>query len=896
VRGAPVLLVSLLLLAPIVPTVGANRGDAAAVESEGDSAFSAPVVSNWSISPAPPLNLTRRQVAVVLDFNATMNTSVPANVTIGLAPGHDNTTVLGNWNNATRWTGNATIPAGGHDGANRLRARGARDPSGALMQDFLSPPFTVDTLFPASTANEISPFTNSRNITIAVSVSDATSNVAYLDLLVNPRGAGWSVFQRLTNPPWTVVYAASADGRYEFATLAGDSLLNNESAFGVETSTTVDTVVPSSSIQPIGTKVPGMEVNVTATATDANAITSVRLYYRKGAGWALYGQDNSPPYNWTFNASTLGSGVFELASGSTDIAGNIESPPAGNDTFVIFDLGEPQTELDPLPRYSGSNITLTTRVIGTGGILDTIELWVNDSSGWKMKMKDPSGKFLFPAQAEGKHEFYSILVAKSGQREAAPVGNDTWTIVDSKPPQVVASIPAPNSKGVPLDTDFTFQLTEPVDRTPGVLVFDLDGSPVLGSWSEVTPTLLVFVPVQPIQGERTHAGKLIFRDLAGNGGNYAFLFSTAPLIPPKVMLSSPKAGESVTGLTLIRVVFSVEVTADPGVETVTGPAKFDPPAWKATNMTIRVQDAKVGNYSLTLNASRVHDAQGVQLDGDGDSMPGGDFVLKFSLRPAPPPRGNLIVQVTNANGIPLPGARVILELNGTIVNDSKADQVGRAELIGLKPGLYKVTAERNGYFSQTKNVVVPAGDTAGVEFKLEPTEPPNPAFIAGAALLFALMVAMMFYGYIHSRRRDRDKAAAMVDQEPVLAARDIALVLTAEPGKAKGEVDVKWDVSNADTGYVLESSKDGKKWQDMLDVPKGIDTFTLDGLAAGSTLHLRLRCRLMGGKTVKSEVVTVKVPTSAKKAVENVKKKTEHATDKETGTVTDTGENVPKDE
>jgi hypothetical protein len=803
-----------------------------------------------------------RNVSVTLDFNATMNASVPVNVTIGIAPAYGNTTVSGSYVNATRWAGNATIPSGAHDGANRLRARSGRDSSGALMMEFVSPPFTVDTVFPVSALTELAPYQTTRNITLTASVADATSSVAHLDFLVNPRGAGWSVFQRINASPWQTVYQASQDGRYEFATLAGDSLWNNESAFAIETSTVVDTMTPSSSVGAIGGKVPGMEVNVNATATDANTISSVRLYYRRGGSWTFYGQDTAPPFNFTFNVSTLGSGVYELASGATDIAGNIEAPPAANDTFVVFDLGSPESELDDLPPYSGSPLNLSARVTGTGGVLKTVELWLNDTTGWKKTAEDPSGRFALPL-GEGRYEFYSLAVSMSGQREPPPAGNDTWTIVDTKAPGVIASSPAPSEKGVPLDTNFSFQFTEAIDYlTPGAILLDIDDTVLVGQWSALTASLLVFDPVQPIQGEKTHACRIRFRDFAGNRANHTFLFSTVPLVPPSIVFSSPRQGEVATGLGQILVRFSAEVIGDAGAESLTGPASLERAEWKGTELAVPVRDAKPGNYTFILDASRVRSRDGIALDGDGDSKSGGDFVLRFSHKPAAPPKGNLIVIVTDTQPVPLPGARVTLKAGDKLINDSLTDQVGRLEFIGLPPGLYYVNASKAGFADGGKAVLVTAGDTVSVDVQLAPSITANPAFIAGAAVMFVLMIVMMIYGYVHSRRRAKPKEG---DDEPVLAARDFPLALAGAQGKLAGEADLRWEVSNADTGYVLMSSRDGKKWEDLVDVPKGIDSFTVDGLAAG-THHFRIRARLMGGKPVESEPVKVKLEKGGKKA------------------------------
>jgi hypothetical protein len=611
-----------------------------------------------------------------------------------------------------------------------------------------------------------------------------------------------------------------------------------------------------------------MEVNVSVAATDVNSISSVRLYWRKGGGsWNYWEQDNSTPYSFVLNVSGpgMGSGVYELGSGATDAALNIEDPPAsGNETFAVFDLGKPESSLDPLPKYSGRSVNLTTTIVNPGGMLDRVELWANDSSGYQKAGESADGIFQYTAAAEGRHEFYSVVVSRSGEREAVPAGNDSWTIVDYAAPGVIASIPADGAPGVALDTDFIFELTETVDiATPGATKLDINGDIVVGNWSWIGARLLRIRPLQPLQGEKQHAATLFMTDPAGNKGMYAFKFSTIPVPAPRVASSFPAEGQQVEAFDQIRILFSASVVHDPGAETLTGPATFSP-KWNGSTLLIGVAGPKGGTYTVRLDSTKVRGAaDGVALDGNSDGKPGGDYILTFEFRPPPPRRASLVVIVLDKNGdIPLNGARVQLEFRQAVVNDSLTDDVGRAQFGALEPGVYNVTVSRDGYLPETKNgISLNGSENKTIDFKLLASAPANPAFLAAAVALFGLMVAMMLYGYIQSRRKSKGEDE---DEEPALAARDIPLRIEAAPGPGAGEAEIKWEVSNADTGYVLMGSKDGRVWEDLVDVPQGIDSFTVDDLPVGSTQHFRLRARLLGGKTVPSNDVMVVIPKSGK--------------------------------
>ncbi len=66
----------------------------------------------------------------------------------------------------------------------------------------------------------------------------------------------------------------------------------------------------------------------------------------------------------------------------------------------------------------------------------------------------------------------------------------------------------------------------------------------------------------------------------------------------------------------------------------------------------------VGNYKLTIfsnGAASIHDLAGLMLDGDGDGVPGGDFVRTFSIVP---PQADVAVAVTVDNALPIEGSTI----------------------------------------------------------------------------------------------------------------------------------------------------------------------------------------------------------------------------------------------
>ena len=84
--------------------------------------------------------------------------------------------------------------------------------------------------------------------------------------------------------------------------------------------------------------------SLNATASDANGIQEVELWYRHGesGSYALHSTATAAPYGFNFDSTaTGGDGTYSFYSIAVDIAGNVEAPPAGNDTWTILDSTPP---------------------------------------------------------------------------------------------------------------------------------------------------------------------------------------------------------------------------------------------------------------------------------------------------------------------------------------------------------------------------------------------------------------------------------------------------------------------------------------------------------------------------------------------------------------------------
>jgi hypothetical protein len=261
----------------------------------------------------------------------------------------------------------------------------------------------------------------------------------------------------LTTSTWPINLALLADGQYEFYTVAVDSVAGQEDPPGAaDVSVLLDRTPPTSTISlPPGT-VTTSSYELGCGATDAGSgVASTTLYYR----WSPT-PDGFPP-TWTSigtcgASGTLtfsfpkGEGYYQFAASSIDLAGNAEAAPTLAMASTDFEPA-PDSHVDPLgiARQGG-------RVCMTVTSNAPYELWENYAppgssvfSGWiEVGSGEPGQNVCYQLGSDGRYEFRSIAVMRTGVREAPPSSADTWVISDTVAPtsaigQVVARTSSP---------------------------------------------------------------------------------------------------------------------------------------------------------------------------------------------------------------------------------------------------------------------------------------------------------------------------------------------------------------------------------------------------------------------------------------------------------------------
>ncbi|TFG70537.1 MAG: hypothetical protein E4H25_01825 [Methanomassiliicoccus sp.] len=210
----------------------------------------------------------------------------------------------------------------------------------------------IDSSTPTSEVTDLPEYTDTSELTVSATASDA-EGVMEVELWVRYGGTGvFSLFATDDLAPYAFDLDAeelSGDGLYEFYSIAIDFADNREAApTSSDTYTRVDTLAPESAVDELSMYTTDANFTVSVTASDANGVSEVELYYQMdGGGWILFNSDDSDPFSWAFNTTLLaGDGVYEFYSIATDEYGSDESAPGTNDTYTIVDTVAPSIVID----------------------------------------------------------------------------------------------------------------------------------------------------------------------------------------------------------------------------------------------------------------------------------------------------------------------------------------------------------------------------------------------------------------------------------------------------------------------------------------------------------------------------------------------------------------------
>ncbi len=392
---------------------------------------------------------------------------------------------------------------------------------------------TVDTVRPGSHVNPLSLYQTSLSFVVSWAPDAGVTDIATYTIQYNT-GVSWTNW--LVNTTATSgTFTSAGQGVVAFRSLATDRTGNTEIPPATnDTWTVVDTIRPFSHTLPL----PTYETSLTFSASwgpqfDTRDIATYRIQARDNGGtWS----------NWIVSTTATSATfagqdghTYEFLSIATDRAGNVEIGPAGNESWTIVDVTPPHSVMVSLPKYE-NRLQFTIAwgpAIGTTDIATYRVQWQDGSGPWTDLggyTNTSATSALIVGQDGHIYAFRTIARDRAGNVEPAPVGNDTWTIVDVTSPFVTDTRP------IGADTNTTpwirISFSEAMDHTSVEQAFSITPA-VDGSfrWSADSRTV-TFVPTRELQSGTTYA---VFidssaHDLAGNPmvQSKTFQFATAP--------------------------------------------------------------------------------------------------------------------------------------------------------------------------------------------------------------------------------------------------------------------------------------------------------------------------------------------------------------------------------
>lgn len=376
----------------------------------------------------------------------------------------------------------------------------------------------IDVDLPFSEASPLPAFEPSWTFSIPYTYSDGNgTGVKNITLWCRIDGGIWSACasQAVSGAP-QFTFTASADGVYEFATIAADNSGNVQQPsppIANNTWTIVDTTRPGSAVDALPAYVTTLTFPVSwAPEPGVTDIDFYSIQYDDGGGWVTWIGDTRST-SGLFTAS--GQGLYQFRSIARDLAGNAEIAPATNDTWTIVDTIPPSSLASALPLYEAS----TSFVVDWGPLGGTTDIasyqiqYTDDDGPWTDWLAATSRSATFTGLDGHRYAFRSIATDRAGNTESKTFGNDTWTTVDITPPSsAVGALPR-------YQTSLSWSISwSPSAGTSDIAAYTVQVSDNGGPWTpligsvDTTSTSATFAGT----GGHAYAFRSLAEDLAGN--------------------------------------------------------------------------------------------------------------------------------------------------------------------------------------------------------------------------------------------------------------------------------------------------------------------------------------------------------------------------------------------
>ena len=394
----------------------------------------------------------------------------------------------------------------------------------------------MDTVRPGSHVNPLPTYRTTGSFLVTWAPDSGVTDIQRYEITYN-NGGGWIVWLTSTTQR-SGTFTAPTNGLYQFRSRATDYAGNIElPPAGNDTWTIVDTEPPFTSTRPL----PRWQTSpsfLVQWQRESDDVATYRIQVRdNGGSWTDW---VTVPVNVTSGTYTgaVDGHTYEFRSIGTDFAGNVQPTPSGNQSWTIVDLTPPDSAVTTLPAYE---ITLQFTVAWgpVSGTTDIVSytLEVSDNAGAWTQVPGSIGTTATSASyigADGhRYAFRSLATDRAGNVEPAPVGNDTWTVVDVTRPTIITT--SPRGAGTNLTPTIVITFSEPMNHASVEAGFtitpDING---VFSWS-ADSRVVTWNPSRALPAGMNHVVNIdsSVRDVAGNtmGGPYPFSFTTSAAPP-----------------------------------------------------------------------------------------------------------------------------------------------------------------------------------------------------------------------------------------------------------------------------------------------------------------------------------------------------------------------------
>jgi hypothetical protein len=261
------------------------------------------------------------------------------------------------------------------------------------------------------------------------------------------------------------------------------------------------------------------------------------------------------------------------------------------------------------------------------------------------------------------------------------------------------------------------------------------------------------------------------------------------------------------------------------------------------------------NFTVVIDASKARD-----LGGNG--LKGGDHTFSFTTMT--PGKGGVRGKAVYPAGEPVQGAKIEVLRSGTKIGERTTDAKGAFEILDLDPGTYILRGSKDGGQQYDAEVNVSAGKIASVTIPFERAPPiaPTPDWVPWLVVGLVLAIILLVLFALMRRRKPRgegteeeeeergpgegpkERLKGVVEKEATRAVTPILKVKSETPNMAT----VGWESYPNDEGYIIYHSTDGRKYERIAELQKGVSSFTHKHMVPGSEHWYRMSILYSTGK------------------------------------------------